>query len=341
MNESKRSEATEADAHQALETAVYSLPMTTKFRGLTVREGLLVKGPLGWAEWSPFWEYERPEIDAWWAATVEAGWLGWPAPLRSSVPVNVTVPAVGPDQARAIVVASGCRTAKVKVAERGQTFADDLARVEAVRDALGPAGRVRVDVNGRWSVDDAFARLRELARFGLEYAEQPCASVDELADLRLRFARAGLDLPIAADESIRRSGDPERVVAAHAADVAILKVQPLGGVRRCLELADRLALPVVVSSAIESSVGLRAGLALAAALPELPYACGLNTAALLTVDVVDDPLVAVNGEIAVRDVHVRENLAWQADAATSARWQDRASDFLASSPGVVPRNAGE
>jgi len=306
-----------------METLVYSLPLTTRFRGIDVREGLLVRGPLGWAEWSPFWDYERPEIDAWWAATVEAGWTGWPAPVRTSVPVNVTVPAVGPVRAHEIAASSGCRTAKVKVAERGQTFADDMARVEAVRDALGPDGRVRVDVNGRWTVDEALSHLRELGRFGLEYAEQPCASVDELADVRRRLARAGVDVPIAADESIRRSGDPERVVAAGAADVAVLKVQPLGGVRRCLELAERLGLPVVVSSAIESSVGLRAGLALAAALPELPYACGLNTGRLLAADVVGEPLMAVDGEIAVRDVLVDEDGGWRADAATTARWRER------------------
>ena len=321
-----------------LETMVYALPLTTRFRGIDVREGVLVRGPRGWAEWSPFWEYERPEIDAWWAAALEAGWTGWPDPVRASVPVNVTVPAVGPERAHEIVAASGCRTAKVKVAETGQVFGDDLARVEAVRDALRPDGRVRVDANGRWSVDEAFARLRELARFGLEYAEQPCASVDELAQLRLRLARTGVDVPIAADESIRRSGDPQRVVAAGAADVAVLKVQPLGGVRRCLELAEQLGLPVVVSSAIESSVGLRAGLALAAALPELPYACGLNTGTLLATDVVRDPIVAINGEIAVRDVEVDVSAAWQADAATTIRWRGRLATMVnawASGPAIA------
>jgi len=302
---------------------VLSIPMRTRFRGITVREVVLLEGAAGWGEWSPFLEYPADVAEPWLRCAEEAAAGDWPEAIRSSVPVNVTIPAVGPERAQAMVMAGGCRTAKVKVAEHRQTFADDMARVEAVRDALGPDGRVRVDVNGRWSVDDAFARLRELARFGLEYAEQPCAGVDELADLRRRLAHAGVDVLIAADESIRRSGDPERVAAAKAADVAVLKVQPLGGVRRCLELAERLGLPVVVSSAIESSVGLRAGLALAAALPELPYACGLNTSALLTADVVDEPLVAVDGEIAVRDVVVNESGGWQADAATTARWHER------------------
>ena len=295
-----------------------------------MREGLLVRGPAGWAEWSPFWDYARPETDAWWRATYEAGWDGWPDPVRASIPVNVTVPATGPERAHAIVAASGCRTAKVKVAERGQTFADDVARVEAVRDALGAGGRIRVDVNGRWGVDEAVTRLRTLARFGLEYAEQPCVRVDDLAELRRKLARAGIDVPIAADESIRRGDDPEKVAALGAADIAVLKVQPLGGVRRCLELAERLGLPVVVSSALESSVGLRAGVALAAALPELPYACGLATAALLARDVTDESLLPVDGEIAVRDVCVNDETAWRADEKTTSRWLSRLREI----PGI-------
>lgn len=306
-----------------LEAVAYALPLRHRFRGITVREGLLVRGSRGWAEWSPFAEYLAPEIDPWWGAAVEAAELGFPAPVRDRVPVNATVPAIGPEQAHALVAASGCRTAKVKVAEPGQAFADDLARVEAVRDALGPSGRIRVDVNGHWDVDTAHRNLSALARFGLEYAEQPCASVTELADLRRRLARAGTDVLIAADESIRRSGDPERVVAEEAADIGVLKVQPLGGVRACLELAERLGLPVVVSSALESSVGLAAGVALAAALPELPYACGLNTATMFTRDVTADPLVAVDGEIAVRPVAVDDNGEWRAGGAATRGWLRR------------------
>jgi len=280
----------------------FALPMRNRFRGLTVREGLLVHGPAGWGEWSPFAEYERPEIDNWWRATLEAANLGFPEPVRDRVPVNATVPAVDPETAYAIVAGSGCGTAKVKVAEPGQSGTEDASRLEAVRDALGPSGRLRIDANGAWDVDTALSRLAELAQFGLEYAEQPCATVDELAELRRLLARRGFQVPIAADESIRRSGDPERVVALEAADIAVLKVQPLGGVRACLELAERLGLPVVVSSALESSVGLAAGVALAAALPELPYACGLNTATMFTMDVTDRPLVAVDGAIPVRTV---------------------------------------
>lgn len=314
---------TPSDGAGVTRTAVFALPLRTRFRGLTVREGMLVEGPLGWAEWSPFAEYAYPEIGSWWRATWEAAFVGFPPPVRERVPVNVTIPAVDPATAHAMTAASGCGTAKVKVAEPGQTIADDLARVEAVRDALGPQGRIRVDANGAWSVAEAVGHLRALGRHDLEYAEQPCATTEDLADLRRRLLRAGVSVPIAADESIRRSGDPERVAALAAADVAVLKVQPLGGVRACLDLAERLGLPVVVSSALESSVGLRAGLALAAALPELPYACGLNTAALLAGDVTDRPLVAEDGMIAVREVRLAADGRWRASAEAETRWLDR------------------
>lgn len=278
--------------------------MRTRFRGITTREGMLVRGAAGWAEWSPFTEYDDAEAANWWAAAREAAETGFPAPVRDRVAVNVTVPAVDFAQAHAIVSGSSCRTAKVKVAERGQYLSDDLDRIEAVRDAIGPRGRIRVDANGGWDVETAVDALKQLGRFGLEYAEQPCASVEELAQLRRELARRGIDVPIAADESIRRAADPQRVVELEAADVAVLKVQPLGGVRRCLELAEQLGLPVVVSSALETSVGIRMGVALAAALPELPYACGLNTLALFADDVAAVPLVATDGSLLVRDVLV-------------------------------------
>jgi O-succinylbenzoate synthase len=224
--------------------------------------------------------------------------------LRTEIPVNSTIPAVAPDQAHDLARAAGCRTAKIKVAEQGQPLTDDVARVEAVRDALGPSGKVRVDANGAWSVEEAIHAIRELSRFDLEYVEQPCSSVGALADLRLRLARSGLSVPIAADESIRRAQDPYQVAERQAADIAVLKVQPLGGVRACLQIAERIGLPVVVSSALETSIGIRAGLALAAALPELPYACGLNTVALLAADLATEPLTAVHGVIKLGDLTV-------------------------------------
>jgi O-succinylbenzoate synthase len=273
--------------------------MTTRFRGITVREGVLLEAEdgAGWGEFSPFVEYDDPTAAPWLAAAREAASGAWPAPLRDAIPVNVTVPAVDPERARAIVAASqGCRTAKVKVAEPGQTLAEAQARLEAVRDALGPSGKVRIDVNGLWSLEQALAELPVLDRAagGLEYAEQPCASVEDLAALRRRVR-----VPIAADESIRRAADPYRVRELEAADVAVLKVQPLGGVRACLRIAEDIGLPVVVSSALESSVGIAAGVALAAALPELPYACGLATGQLLRSDLTTEPLRVEHGTLPV------------------------------------------
>src|SRR5262249_46882603 len=211
------------------------------------------------------------------------------------VGANGTVPAVSPQRAREIVAGSGCRTAKVKVAEAGQSDADDIARVEAVREAIGPAGRVRVDANGAWDVGHAARMLAALAPFGLEYAEQPCASLAELAELRRRVG-----VLLAADESVRRAGAPLAVRAAGAADIVVLKAQPLGGVRTALRVAAACGLPVVVSSAVESSVGLAAGVALAAALPELPYDCGLATMSLRTGDVIGEPLASADGMRRVR-----------------------------------------
>jgi O-succinylbenzoate synthase len=314
--------------------------MRTRFRGITVREGMLLQGPAGWGEFSPFPEYDAAVAAPWLACAREAAFDGWPAPLREAVPVNVTVPAVGPEQAAAIVRESnGCRTAKVKVAEPGQSRSQEQARLEAVRDALGGSGAIRIDVNGGWAVDEAVAAIGVLDRAagGLEYVEQPCASVEDLALVRRR-----VDVPLAADESIRRAEDPYRVRDLEAADVAVLKVQPLGGVRACLRIAEDIGLPVVVSSALETSVGIAAGVALAAALPSLPYACGLATVQLLADDVAVPPLLPRDGTLSVVPPHVDPDAllrlcatpdrqaAWARrlagiDAAAGAMGQDRES----------------
>ena len=301
-------------------THVYRVGLRTRFRGLTVRDGVLLRGDAGWAEFSPFWDYDDAESLAWWRAAREAADVGWPAALRRTIPVNVTIPALDGPAARRIVEASGgCRTAKVKVAEPGQTESDEIERLEAVRDALGPAGRIRIDANGGWDTATAIARLRVLDRAagGLEYVEQPCASVAELATVR-----RAVDVLVAADESIRRAQDPLAVVRAQAADIVVLKVAPLGGVRACLDLAEQVGLPVVVSSALETSVGLAAGIALAAALPELPYACGLATAQLLSDDVVAEPLLPIDGAIPVRRPEPDPALlaAHRADTDLTGRW---------------------
>ena len=299
-------------------TAVYRVPLRTRFRGIDVRDGVLVRGPAGWGEFSPFWDYDVDESRRWWASAVESAVHGWPEPLRPSVPVNVTVPAVDPERAAAIVAGSGCRTAKVKVAEPGQTPADDVARVEAVRDALGPSGAIRVDANAAWDVDTAVARIGELDRVGLEYVEQPCATLEELAAVRRR-----VDVRVAADEVVRRAADPLAVDLREACDVVVLKVQPLGGVRAALRVAEAHGLPCVVSSALESSVGIAAGVALAAALPELPFACGLATVALFTDDVTASSLLPVDGALPVRRPEPDRLDAVAADPGTAARWLAR------------------
>jgi O-succinylbenzoate synthase len=216
-------------------------------------------------------------------------------------------------------------TAKVKVAERGQSLEDDVDRVAEVRALLGPDARIRVDANGGWTVPGAVTALRRLAAYGLEYAEQPCATVEELGALRVALAHNGIDALVAADESIRRASDPMRVVREEAADVIVVKAAPLGGVRSALAIAQECGLPAVVSSALDTSVGIRAGLALAAALPRLPFACGLSTLELMAGDVSEDSLVPRAGSIAVRQLTVEPDLLdrWQAPAEREQWWRER------------------
>lgn len=292
------------------------IPMRVRFRRVTWREAVLIEGSAGWGEFSPFPEYPPSVTARWLAAGLEAAVREWPPPVRDRIPVNVTVPAVDPEVAYHTVAESGCSTAKVKIAEPGDDPSVDEARVAAVREALGPEGQLRIDVNGRWTVDEATERIAQLSRFDLEYVEQPVATIDELIELRARVS-----VPIAADEAVRSSDDPMEVVARGGADILVLKCQPLGGVRRTLDLARRAGLPVVISSALETSVGMAAGIAAAAALDDLPYACGLATVGLLEGDVVSDSLLPVDGFVEVRrPVPDPELIArWSADAETERR----------------------
>ncbi|MFT4260402.1 o-succinylbenzoate synthase [Microbacterium sp.] len=278
---------------------VVALPMATRFRGVDTREAVLFEGPAGWAEFSPFVEYGDAEASVWLSAAIDFAYRPQPTAVRDAIPVNATVPAV--DAARVPEVLArfaGCRTAKVKVAEPGQLLTDDVARVRAVREAMGPEGRIRVDANGLWNVDEAEHAVHAFAEFDLEYVEQPCASVDELAELRRRVKYMGI--PIAADESVRKSSDPLAVARAKAADLLVIKAQPLGGITHALQIVTAAGLPVVVSSALDTAVGLSQGAALAAALPELEYDCGLGTSSLFLDDVAE--LRPADGAIAVRRV---------------------------------------
>ena len=299
------------------------IPMRVPFRRVTWREAVLIEGAAGWGEFSPFPEYPPTMTVRWLAAGLESAVREWPEPVRDRIPVNVTIPAVDPEIAYRSVVESGCRTAKVKVADPGDDALADDARVAAVREALGREGKLRIDVNAAWTVDEATVRLERLARYDLEYAEQPVATVDELVELRRRT-----DVPLAADESVRLADDPMEVVRRGGADLLVLKVQPLGGIRRTLELAERSGLPVVISSALETSVGLAAGLAAAAALPDLRHACGLATGRFLEGDVTPDPIQPVDGEMVVGRPVPDPTLLdlWRADPETERRLMRRLRD---------------
>jgi O-succinylbenzoate synthase len=274
---------------------VVALPMRVRFRGITIRELALIEGPAGWGEFGAFVEYGPREAAHWLASGIEGAYRQPPAVRRDRVPINATVPAVPAARVSEVLARfPGARTAKVKVAEPGQTLADDVDRVNAVRE-LVPT--VRVDANGGWSVEEAAQAAAALTADGpLEYLEQPCATVDELAALRRR-----LDVPIAADESIRKADDPLAVVRAGAADIAVLKVAPLGGVSALLAIAAQIDIPVVVSSALDSAVGIAAGLTAAAALPQLRHACGLGTGGLFLEDVAE-PAVPIDGFLSVGSV---------------------------------------
>ncbi|MEH0108437.1 o-succinylbenzoate synthase [Tersicoccus sp. MR15.9] len=304
---------------------VVSVPMRVRFRATETREVLLLRGPAGWGEFGPFPEYDDAEAAAWLAAGIEAAWTGYPAPVRDRIPVNATVPAVGADRVPEVLAGFGpVGTVKIKVAERGQSLDDDVARVAAVRTAL-PDADLRVDANAGWSHEAAVEALTALGPVHLQYAEQPVDGIDGLARLREALRERGVDTPIAADESVRRADDPLRVARARAADLIVVKAAPLGGVRRALAVVAAAGLPAVVSSALDTSVGIRGGVALAAALPDLPYACGLGTVALMADDVVTDSLRPVDGYLDVCDV-VPDPDRLDALAASPERerwWRDR------------------
>ena len=285
---------------------VVSLPLRTRFRGVVDREVMLFEGPNGWAEWSPFLEYSDEEAAVWLNGAIEYAFGDQPVQLRDRIAVNATLPAVDASQVLATLAPFGSfRTVKIKVAEKGQTPGQDVDRIVAVKNNF-PEAKIRLDANGGWSPELSFSFIKALKGQGieLEYLEQPCKSIEELVTLRGLISDAGLAVKIAADESVRRATDPLQVARAGAADILVLKAQPLGGVARALEISAEAGLPVVVSSAIDSSVGLAMGAQLAATLPELDFDCGLGTAALLAGDVTREPLKPVDGFIDVRRVEV-------------------------------------
>jgi o-succinylbenzoate synthase len=303
---------------EVLELHPIRIPMRHRFRRVDHREAVLIKGQAGWGEFSPFPDYPPHVTTRWLACALEAACSSLPDPGRSSIPINVTVPALAPEAAVRLVLESGAATAKVKVGEPGQTQGEDEDRLAAVRAAMGPGGKIRIDANAAWDLDTAAERLAAYSRFDLEYVEQPVRTLEEMVELKRRT-----DVPLAADELVRLRPDPLEVAEMGAADILVVKVQPLGGVARTLDLAARAGIPVVVSSALETSVGIYSGLLAASLLPELPYACGLGTVALIEGDPTRSPLVSMNGELEIRRPEPDPELLerWRPD-------RDRAAELL-------------
>jgi len=297
---------------------VLALPMKTDFRGINVREVALFKGQYGWAEFSPFLEYDDHESARWLACTIEAATQPRPAPMRSSIPVNGTIPATNDKKIIDELVSTyaGVKTYKVKV---GENLSEDIARLARIR-SLGRKVNIRIDVNGLWSVDTALTNLyafyEEVGAF--EYVEQPCATIEELRELK---AKIRIPLKIAVDELIRKADDPFAVDLAGAADIVMLKVQPLGGISRSLAIAKHHQLPVVISSALESAVGIGYGLELACAIEELSYDCGLATGSLFTRDVAQQKID--NGAIAIQPLGELEFEGLDVSVERYRWWQNR------------------
>jgi O-succinylbenzoate synthase len=285
---------------------VVSIPLRTKFRGITERELLVFEGPNGFTEWAAFTEYSDEEAAAWLSAAIEWGFADLPTPKRTTVPVNAILPAVAPaDVAKILTRAGKFQTVKIKTAEKAQAVSDDLARILEVR-ALYPEAKIRLDANGGFQLAQAMELLEKLQFEGieLEYFEQPVATIAELAEMKIEITRTGQTTLIAADESVRKSSDPLAVELAGASDILVLKSAPLGGIASALEIAASSKLPIVPSSAMQSSIGLGAELHFAACLDDLSFDAGLGTMNLFAGDLVKDSLKPVDGVLEVRKPEV-------------------------------------
>jgi len=319
---------------QILDSArVLSIPMRIKFRGITTREVLLFEGPNGWAEWSPFTEYEDEEASIWLRAAIEFAFGQIPEPTVKTIKVNATLAAVK-DVRAALEPFGAFEVVKIKVAEQGQTLQDDLDRIHGVRKHF-PNARIRLDANGGYDIETALTLAKTIYEEGvpLEYLEQPVNTIAELAELRLKLKL--LNIKVAADESVRKVSDPLAVAQANAADLLVLKAAPLGGINNALRIVKEAGLPVVVSSALETSVGISMGVYLAG-LINSDYASGLATAALLTEDITDNPLIPINGEIPVTRITPNKNALTklQAPADRTTWWLERLERCLKSASSI-------
>jgi O-succinylbenzoate synthase len=281
---------------------VVSIPLRTKFRGLTERELLVFEGPNGWSEWAAFTEYKDEEAATWLQAAIEWGFEKVPEPVRKRVPVNAILPAVpAVEVAKVLGRAGKFSTVKIKVADPKQTAKEDLARILEARN-LYPDAKMRLDANGGYTVQQALELIADLNSnsIQLEFFEQPVATIAELAELRIEISKRGQRVKVAADESVRRASDPLAVELAGAADLLVLKSAPLGGINSSLEVARTSELDVCASSAMQSSIGLAAELHFAACLPELNYDAGLGTGYLFGGDLTADRLIPENGFLELR-----------------------------------------
>jgi O-succinylbenzoate synthase len=321
----------------AEQSVPFALNLTSTFRKTSIRTGVLISGTSGWGEFAPFPEYDDEVCSRWLAGALEAAFDTFPTKVRSAIPVNAIIPMLDVEQtilaAESAVANHGMTTFKVKVADANQdSLENDQLRVQAVRqtlDRLGVDGKIRIDVNGQWKLSQAITAIQVLdeAAGGLDYVEQPCASVSELIDLKNEMQNWKKPVQIAVDELLRMSSNVDIAAIQTAADILVVKAIPLGGVQRALDLVNEIGLPAVVSGSLDTSVGLSSGIALAASIPHLYGACGLGTGTLFAQDLVTPTTLPVNGELPVRratpDAHLLASAASQISESDRLWWQQR------------------
>ncbi len=315
----------------------FSLKLTNEFRGTKVRTGTLISGSTGWGEFAPFPEYDDTIAARWLAGALEAAFGKFPERVRASVPVNAIIPILGPRQTKTAVETAvtnyGMTTFKIKVADgTADSLTTDLERIRIVRntlDELGVVGKIRIDVNGNWSVTQALESLAQIVQIvgELDYVEQPCLQFEELSSLRNKMSNWSAPVRIAVDESLRMSTQINAQSLREVADLVVVKAIPLGGVQRALNLINEIGLPTVVSGSLDTSVGLSSAIALAAAVPQLEGACGLGTGTLFAQDLVTPTTLPVNGELPVRrsspDAQLLATAAAQVSHGDRLWWQER------------------
>ncbi len=302
---------------------VVSIPTKTNFRGITNREVAIFSGSEGWSEFSPFVEYSNRESSTWLRAAVEASNTPWPHLYRKSIPINATLPNVSPEKVAGVLKNfEGCTTVKIKI----DNFISGAELVEETLNIL-PGTKIRLDVNGSWSLDEALLYLYDFhLRFGnvFEYIEQPCTSFDDLVKLK-----SEIPMKIALDESIRKNLDSDLSDLAKAGDVAIIKWAPSGGFASAHEIANTVCLPVVISSALDTGIGISHSLALAGSFENLDFACGLGTVALLESDICEPALIPTQGFLDVNRVEPNFALVekYQASEDRQEWWKNRVADI--------------